>query len=252
MPMRFLATILLCLLVAPAGGAPVATASAEPLIFLYNDHLKEPYIFVEQGQVVSGIHWDLAQYLGQKLGRPVIMREAPRKRVEQYLLEGKAHVLLLTNPAWLPRSDLLHWTIRVYTEHDQIIQRQGRTFNVESLEDLSGKRLGTIQGYIYEGISDAPYRDSIIRDDAVSFRSNFLRLKRGRLDAIIVPQAQSDHLFRTEFHRAMFHVVTTWSIPHELFSAVSPHSPVSAEQLSAAYRDMHRDQYFERILARYR
>ncbi len=250
--MRFIVIYsLICALmsVLARAGEPEPVAA---LRIIFNNNLKEPYIFKEAGQVVGGVHWDLAQYVGRQLGRPVEMIEVPRKRLEEYLRDGRGHVLLLSNPDWLSNPDALQWTCSVYTERDLIVQDRWDVFDVYSPADLAGKRLGTLQGYVYKGLFDEPHSSAIIRDNAKSFHSNFLRLRRGRIDALIAPQILVDYLFQTVYERAEFHVVSGWNIPHVLYSGVSPHSPVSAAQLSEVYLAMQRQGHFEAILERYR
>ncbi|UTA47536.1 transporter substrate-binding domain-containing protein [Simiduia sp. 21SJ11W-1] len=223
-----------------------------PLLVMYNANLGEPYIFRENGQAVAGIHWDLAHYLGRQLGREVQMLEVPRKRVRQYLEQGRAHLLLLTSPVWFDRPEDFQWTASIYTEQDLVIQNRHHVFPVREARDLAGKRVGMLQGYVYAELDDEPLRSSIVRDNAKSFRSNFIRLSRGRLDAIVVPRILADHLFRQEFNRAAFYIAPEWNIPHTLYSAVSPHSPVTAQAISSVYERMKQRGDFERILARYR
>lgn len=244
-------SLVLVLTSAPAWAEEVEPADAA-LRIVFNSNLEEPYIVKKGNEIVGGVHWDLAQYVGRQLGRPVEMIEVPRKRLEEFLRDGRGHVLLLSNPDWLSNPDLLDWTCSVYTERDLIVQDRWEVFDIHSPADLAGKRLGTLQGYIYKGLFDGQHGSAIIRDNAKSFHSNFLRLKRGRIDALIAPQILVDYLFQTAYERAEFHVVSSWSIPHVLYSGVSPHSPVSAAQLSDVYQAMQRQGDFDALLKRYR
>lgn len=223
-----------------------------PLIIVFDSYLVEPYIFIENGRVVGGIYWELAQLISDQLQQPVSFQRSPRRRMEQYLAEGRAHVLLLSNPAWMKAPEKLSWTVKISTEKDVIVQSQERPFPMRSRDDLLGKRLGTVLGYQYQGFSAEPYRSLIIRDDAKDIYTNFTRLQRLRLDALIAPSIVVGYIFKTKLEGKFFHVVETWNLVHDIFSAVSPKSPVSAEQLSEVYRLLHQKNRIEAVFTKYR
>ncbi|MBB3167239.1 substrate-binding periplasmic protein [Simiduia aestuariiviva] len=249
---HLLLVIVLLLPISLSAAESTSVPAKPPLIFVYDSYLIEPYVFIHNGHITGGIYWELAQLIGAQLQQPIQFQRSPRRRMEQFLAEGRAHVLLLTNPAWMTAPEALSWTVRVSREKDVIVQAQGRRFDMHSLDNLLGKRLGTVQGYQYQGFAEEPYLSLIIRDDAKSIPTNFTRLLRARLDALIAPDIVVGYLFKEQYDPNAFHVVQTWSMEHDIFSAVSPKSPVSAEQLSDVYRKLHQERKLEEVFKKYR
>lgn len=237
---------------------PLATQAGDskapaksPLIIVYGAYVTEPYIFLDKNQVVGGVYWDLAQLIEQQLARPVTFTRVPRRRMELYLAEGKAHVMLLAHPSWISNPQALEWTSPIMTEYDLLVQRKTHTFPVHSLDDLIGKRIGTILGYHYRGLSDEPYLSQVLRDDAKTIEANFKRLAKGRIDALLDSNILIEYFLRQQRMHDRFQLVTSWGIGYEIVSGLSPKSPVSAEALSQVYQDLHRTGAIEAVIEKY-
>ncbi|UTA46721.1 transporter substrate-binding domain-containing protein [Simiduia sp. 21SJ11W-1] len=229
---------------------PYATPLA-PLVLVYGGHVVEPYVFLQEGQVVGGVYYDLGQLISSELKRPVSYLRVPRRRMELFLAQGKGHVMPLAHPSWVANPSALHWTSPLITEYDLLVQRRQATFAVHSLDDLVGKRIGTILGYYYPGLSDAPYNETILRDDAKDIEANFKRLAQGRIDALLGSNILIEYFLQKQGVANRFHLVTSWGIEYQVVSAVSPKSPVSAAQLSQAYQALHARGAIGEVINRY-
>ncbi len=248
--MRLAFMLFAALLVQFAEAKPTAT-NKQPLVIAYGGYAEEPYVFMHNNQVSGGVYWDLAELISERLARPVIFRRVPRKRIEQYLASGKAHVMLLGHPTWVQKPEALEWTSTLIREYNQLVQAKGRTFTVNSLDDLVGKRIGMILGYHYRGLSDEPYRSTVVRDDAKDVEANFKRLAQGRLDALLDSNILIAYFLQQHQAHDRFEVVTSWNIPYDTVSGISPKSPVSAAKLSEVYQQLHREGKIDAMLERY-
>lgn len=230
---------------------PDTLAKHKPLIVAYGGYVVEPYIFLKDNRVVGGVYWELGKLISEQLQRPVSFQRVPRRRLELFLADGQAHVMLFAHPSWLIQPEALHWTSPLMTEYDLLVQLKTHTFPVHSLDDLSGKRIGTILGYHYPGLADEPHRSQILRDDAKDLSANFKRLAQGRVDALLDSNVLIDYFLQQHQMRDRFHLVDTWGIRYEIASGVSPKSPVSAEQLSKVYQQLHELGKIDALIEKY-
>ncbi|UMR33035.1 hypothetical protein MJ904_13215 [Massilia sp. MB5] len=87
-----------------------APALADPgrLIVLVATGTEMPISEFRAGELVGGIHKDLGEALAQQLGRRAQFLAMPRKRIAQTLEAGRADVLCMYMPEWLPGS--FYWS----------------------------------------------------------------------------------------------------------------------------------------------
>lgn len=74
----------------------------------------------------------------------------------------------------------------IYTENIAVYYQRARPFAFHSVTDLYGKTVGVLRGWSYGDVFDAAVRaGSITVEEVSSDRSNFLKLKDGRVDAVL-------------------------------------------------------------------
>jgi len=86
--------LLLCPL---AGAEPV-----RPLVMLVETSALMPQARIVADQVVEGLHLDLGQALARRLGRELVARPVPRKRLAEALQRGEGDLLCDYQSDWLP------------------------------------------------------------------------------------------------------------------------------------------------------
>src|SRR5471032_1272944 len=83
----------------------VGRAGAAPppeLVVLVDTGTEMPMAGFRDGQLVDGIHKDLGLALARKLGRAAVFHPLPRKRIAMALEAGKADLICMDLPPWLP------------------------------------------------------------------------------------------------------------------------------------------------------
>src|ERR1700741_5020922 len=90
---------LLCLASLLLAATPVPAAE---LVVLVDTGTEMPMAGFHGGQLVDGIHKDLGEALARNMGRHASFVLLPRKRIALALENGKADLICMYIPAWLP------------------------------------------------------------------------------------------------------------------------------------------------------
>ena len=179
--------LLVTLVLAPvwAGAQPVATEAngLPPAIVIDVDADNPPFMF-SRGGYALGLYPAL---LRSALGRchPNVRVEArPWKRAFVEIDKAQAGVGgLYKNAERLAKYD---FSDPIYAENIAVYYRRARPLVFHSVTDLYGKTVGVLRGWTYGDVFDAAVRaGSIVVEEVSSDRSNFLKLKDGRVDAVL-------------------------------------------------------------------
>lgn len=152
----------------------------------YGYHNAQPYAFIENNTLIGGVIKDIMDEVGLLLNAEIKYIDVPNKRQVESLESGRVDVLAIMNPAWIEEdADKFYWSMPLFTEDNIFVLSKDNSFKLDNHDDLNGKVLGCILGYYYRGLMDRFERNIIIREDAKSLKSNLLKLKSGRIDALI-------------------------------------------------------------------
>jgi len=222
---------------------------AKELIIVFGDYDSKPYTFLTNQTLSGGIIKDIMDEIGVELDIKIKYVNIPSKRVSNFLLEGKVHVRLITNPKWFKNHKQFYWSTALFHDKDKIVIRKKDSVLINTIRDLKEKRLGTIRGYKYQILKD----NNIIRDDVRTLQSNFKRLDRGIIDALI----HSDILISYYIKRNQVH--TKYITLKEIASTHSIHAmytknnlPISYKEIDAAFIKLKENGTIQKILDKYK
>lgn len=239
--------LLLGLAAAGVAAGP-ARADDPPLFVLIDGSIEMPQALFKDGRPVDGLQYLLALELGQRLGRSVRFRLVPRRRIAQLLGEGQEADLICNYiPGWLPGQ--LQWS-RPYLDDADMLVTAARRPAPAQLQDVTGRRIGTVSGFLYPETETA-LGSSFMRDDAPNLITNLRKLASGRIDHAIVGRVTFEYLQRRgevplELHPPL--VIARLRTA----CALSPRSSLPLTQLDAALAAMQADGGLTRILERFR
>jgi len=160
------------LLAASAPGQPPRS-----LVMLVETSALMPQARIEGERVVEGLHLDLGQALGRRLGREVVARPVPRKRLAEALQRGEGDLLCDYQSDWLP--GVFAWS-RPFLPDQALLVSAAVAPAPAQLSALAGEPIGTVRGYVYPEVSDA-LRGGFVRDDAPDAVTNLQKLELGRV-----------------------------------------------------------------------
>ena len=181
------------LLLAGLAGAWTAQAKEPPLQVLIDGSIEMPQALFKDGRPVDGLQVLLALELGQRLGRSVRFRLAPRRRIAQMLDQGQEADLICNYiPGWLPGP--LQWS-RPYLDDADMLVTAVRQPAPAQLQDVRGQRIGTVSGFFYPE-AEAALGSGFVRDDAPNLITNLRKLASGRIDHAIVGRVTFEYLQR--------------------------------------------------------
>jgi polar amino acid transport system substrate-binding protein len=229
---------------------PVQAASVDkPLTRLVVVGNHAPPYRVFSGDQASGIYFDLAREVGQRLGIRIDFVDAPMKRAHYMLEVGEADAMV--GPNQTPERDtyLSFLEPPLPTERKVFLALPGSPC-VDNYEGLSGKIIGVSRGAVYFDRFDA---DTTLRKQEIGDYAGGLRmLAARRIDYLLMPEQQADFLVASQgvdVRKCAFAVAGRPS-----YFVIGRKSPAMAlrDPVSAALAAIQRDGTWNKILQKYR
>lgn len=238
----FLAGVMLGVLTASAAAAPPGA-----LVMVVDTSAVMPEARIDGGQVREGLHADLGEALGRRLGRSVQMRALPRKRIGQALELGEADLVCDYQSAWLPGP--FAWS-RAFIPDQTVLVTAASTPPPSGLPAVAGQAIGTVLGYAYPE-AEAVLGSGLRRDDAPDAVANLRKLSLGRVAHALTGRRLLDYQQRSGGFTLPVHAPL---VVAEVLGqcALSPRSAVTLSALNAAIQALVAQGELARILARYR
>lgn len=227
----------------------LAAKAAEPLVFLVDTSAGMPDAYIQGNRAVAGVHADLAQALGRRLGREAWVRAVPRRRIAQELQAGvQADLVCDYHAAWLPGPFL--WTQAFIPNRLVVITPRQNPHPPARLTDLAGRRVGTVAGYRYPEV-EAALGSAFLREDAPSAEANLRKLEVGRMAHALTGLRVLEYQQRLWQFRLPLHPPLN-AIDVRGQCGLSPRSRLSLEALEAAINQLVSEGELDRLLDRYR
>jgi ABC-type amino acid transport substrate-binding protein len=170
----------------------------------------------------------LGAALARQLGRRVQYVKLPRSRIMAALENGDGDLLCSYLPEWLPGE--VDWT-HAFIPISEVVVSSPRVKPPASVEDLRGKRLGTVLGFLYPELEKTLGQD-YIRDDAPSSALSVRKWLAGRFDYMVVPRTVLDKQVNAGRMPAGYHVLTVYEVKARC--AVSRKSKISVADFNSA------------------
>jgi len=196
---------------------------------------KAPLRYVEKvdgllGAVIPPTEFQdkLGAALARQLGRKVEYVKLPRNRIMAALENGDGDILCSYLPEWLPGE--VDWT-RAFIPISEVVVSSPRVKAPATVEDLRGKRLGTVLGFRYPEL-DKTLGQDYIRDDAPSSALSVRKWLAGRFDYMVVPRTVLERHVNAGRMPAGYHVLTVYEVKTKC--AVSRKSTISAADFNSA------------------
>jgi polar amino acid transport system substrate-binding protein len=160
-------------------------AQAQPLQVCTNEW--PPYTLLEDGQV-RGIDADLLHLALSNLGISYNITLEPWRRCLYKMNEGQLDILLDAFYSEERVKNMLFPSEPMAESAMVLFYATARPHRINSVEELSGLRVGTEPGYAYRDESFAS-GSHFIREDAPTLEANFGKLLLGRVDLVITDRA---------------------------------------------------------------
>ncbi len=181
---RLSRALLLCVLLVSG------TVVAETFVVGYYSHGMPPLFFAKH-EAPAGIYQEVLEAVGAITGDRFVKRYTSVARIINEFgrvcdIEPGIH------PAWRPEQDEISlYTYPFMQSGDVLAMRADRAFSVEGPEDLQGKRIGLVRGYLYPGWM--PADGGFFADFSPDERVLFQKYRRHRLDYFFAPPAMINH-----------------------------------------------------------
>lgn len=236
-----------CLLALAACVRGSDASAAGVVTFVVGENNELPMAEIRDGRLVGGILKELGDDIARQLGSAPQYLIVSRKRIAVALAAGEADVACNQRQEWLDVP--LAWTAPVIVDRGLLVTRAGAA-PIRTLDELAGKRVGMVLGYVYEDPSP-DLQAKLIRDDAPTMRANIEKLATGRYDHAFVDELEFRYFQRSARVPIAIHPPYLQP-PFEGACGVAPGSKVSAAAVKAAVERLLASGRIEKILGHYR
>jgi ABC-type amino acid transport substrate-binding protein len=235
-------------------GTSSVYAADAPLRIGVSDSDAPPIVILGKGPnkgMISGLSRDLGDGLAHALGRRAEYTVLSRNRVENSIETGKVDIVCNANPKWYGNADRLGWTREFYPQIERLISLKGEA-DINSVDQLEGKRIGTILGYHYASLDPMWEAKRAIRvnDTRIDLLMRALQVKI--TDVAIDSELEFAAWAKANPHEARalkMHPMVFTSMP--TMCAVSPKTTVSVKELDRGIEKMDKSGQIKEILKRY-
>ncbi|MGQ3050857.1 MAG: substrate-binding periplasmic protein [Roseateles sp.] len=230
-------------LCAPASADP----GRPPLVLLVESSALMPHARVDGDQVVEGLNLDIGLALSRRLGRELVAKPVPRKRLAEALQRGEGDLLCDYQSDWLPGA--FAWS-RPFIADQALLISAAAVPAPKGLVAVSGQPVGTVRGYVYPEMADM-LRAGFLRDDAPDTVTNLEKLARGRVSHALTGRRVLEYQQRVGHFKLALHPPLVVS---EVLAqcALSLSSSVGLAALNTAIQGLVNEGELARLMARYR
>ena len=230
----------------------IQIVSAKELIVAFGDYNAKPYAFIKDNHLTKGIIKDIMDQIGNELNLKIKYMRLPRKRVSSFLLEGKVHIRLISNPNWFKNPKQFHWSKPLFNEKDYFVISTKNTHKIRRIRDLKAKRLGTILGYHYS-ILENNSKLQILREDTRTLEGNFKKLDLGRIDVLIDSDILIHYYIKEQYTQHKFRILQEVASSHSIHAMYSKlNLPISYKKIDAAFIKLKENGTIQKILDKYK
>ena len=204
-----------------------------------------PMAAFKAGQLTDGIHKDLGLALAHQLGRKAVFLSLPRKRVAMALEAGKADLICLYMPAWLPGK--FAWSVPFYPMTEVIVSDTTGP-QPHALGDLYGVSIATVLGYYHPELEQA-LGAGFVREDGPSSSNNLRKMSIGRVHHAVTQLNTLNYYQKVGPHLDVYPPLVLKT--YQAQCAVAERSQVRVGDVNRAIKRLIKDGSLYRIISAY-
>lgn len=160
----------------------LAAQAAEP-VKIAVDNGNPPFMYAKDDKA-AGLYPVVLEAIFAKMGVPTEISALPWKRT--LALGEKGEVAIGGIYKNEERVKIYDYSAPIYSEKLVLYVEKDKSFPFSGIQDLKGKKIGTILGWSYGEAFDNARKDNLFTvDEVVSDSVNFKKLASGRVDCVI-------------------------------------------------------------------
>jgi ABC-type amino acid transport substrate-binding protein len=240
--------------VATVVAVTTAQAADSTLRIGVSDSDAPPIVILGKGPnkgMISGLSKDLGDALARVLNMRPDYQVLSRNRVESAIETNKVDIVCNANPKWYGNAARLGWTREFYPQIERLISLKTEP-DITEVNQLKGKRIGTILGYHYAPLDPLwqAKQASRVNETRIDLLMRAVQVKI--TDVAVDSELEFSAWAKTNPHEARalkVHPIVLTSLP--TMCAVAPKANVSVKQLDQAIERLEKSGQIKAILARY-
>lgn len=227
-----------------------------PKSFSYglNSNDSPPFVFFDKTgnnliTVRGGLFFDIGREIAKRIHRPVSFELLPRGRLDSRLASGQIEMVCYDNELWAGEyAKHYHWSQPIFSQSDYIVSLRSdkAAAKVRSLDNLKGKRIGTVLNFVYPALTPYFENGSLQREDAGSGAANLEKLFAQRIPFIVLNNLEYKY-YESKYSRLQKAPLEIDSV--DVKCAVSKNSDLKIEQINAAIQDMQKSGKLHKIFS---
>lgn len=237
-----------------ACAAPQAQASAEAPLRVYASSSWGPPFLLPRKQATDpyrGFIPDWYDAMARVMNRPIELIFLPPNRLSRESALGQQDFRCFGSPSWVP-AGATPWYLdaaQAFIDVDEVLV--GAAPLVARLEDLDGKRIGTVTGYAYPLLAAAFDGGRLRREDAPDELAMLRKQLHARTDYAVIRHWTLQYLQRMDPQWARLQVSPLRVSRTSLYCGVRRGGRLAVETIELAQGQLIRDGSLARLLAGY-
>jgi len=191
-----------------------------------------PYVFSGKEIAKKGIVKELVEAFAKEAKVSVVYINLPRKRIETELKNGSVHIAPISNPGWYADHNGLDWSDPVFEEKNQFVLMQDGKLKIDSVQDLRGKKLGAMLGFVYPNLTTEIQSGAVTRVDVKDYVQITRMLKKGRVDTFVTSDIVFRYMKKINPEAQKLRVADFVLAQHSIHWCVAKSAPITVQQIN--------------------
>lgn len=200
----------------------------------------------DDGGDYVGIDIDIANYIAEKLGVSLDIKDMQFSALVPTMQSGRADMILSGISPTEERLEVLDFSDSYYYPMNAIISREGSGY--DSLDSLKGKKIGVSMGTSYAKLAQSVEDAEVVELDSTPLVIQ--DIKNGRCDAGIFDSTQAG-VFVQENPGLEMNIIESKITRADSFAVALPKGSPYVDQINAILKEMNEDGTFHNILVKY-
>jgi len=210
-----------------------------------------PPMFFSKKSHDTGIYKDIYAAISKITGDRFTFAYYPHTRVLYMFEKNRIDIETGVNPAWRKGCNTPGvYTIPFAKLTDVILFRPGKKINVAKPEDLRGRKLGAVRGYVTPGFMSLFARNEIIRIDGNSEQQLMRLMANGRLDQMLINKTVALYWMKKNPDYKNFEIGSA-VVEVDIMIRLHPAKKHTVDRLNKALKQLVASGEIERIYAMY-
>jgi len=225
---------------------------SEVLKISFSRSISEPYVYIDKRQLTGGVLKELMDTVSKQSGITIEYVLVPKRNQEAKILDGSIDGTCLLNPNSVLNPQQFQWSSVLYVEEDILIVRKDDAHVLNSVNALSGHKVGTTDTSDYSSLAPFFNDNSIEKIKNKKLSNNINQLRFGIVDAVLDTRLAIGHYIKKNNIQDKLVILNRSIDTQALHCAFRKDRSVSSQKINLALSILKEKGVIDKILRKYK